>query len=263
MTELVYKIPDNPESIEPYDGSVKFTPVVLATLLRPGKIPVIVLGAEALEHNKALSKLVMQAISLQSSIDSQFSVLLAEITKTNAEIVSAMLSEVTSPSLMKGMISNAIDVSTLSDDEKTVLFGLLSLSKKTAEYRNDFAHHLWGLVSGFEDYLLLVPPKYYSAANAVIQQKRARGGMVSDEDGRRRDEFLLGECKMYNKGHVEGLLEEQNYIYGKLREIEMLLQAPVALKQIAFGALIYEPRILSRWDSRRRKAQNAKQASKR
>jgi hypothetical protein len=249
--QLTYAVPDEPKSVKPYDGSLKYAPAKLLDLLTPGQVPDIVFGAQALEKNKAIAKLVMHAIAMQSFIDSQFSILLAEITKANAEIVAAMINAIVSAQLKKSVISDAARSANLSENEKNVFLSLFSLAENTSKVRNHFSHHLWGSVSGFEDYLLLLHPKHYSSANAVIQQKHARGGTLTDEDADKRRDFLFSKSAMYSKGHLDGLIEEQNYIYGKLKELEILFQTP-PLRQIAFGALIYEPRILKVLQSRKK-----------
>lgn len=250
---LTYQIPENPALVVPYDGSIKFEPNDLTDLIPTGAMPNIVFGADALEKNKSISKLVMRSIALQASIDSQIAILLAEIAKTHAEIVSAMFSEIRNASARRAVFTSAAQVANLSENQKKVLFGLISLSERTATKRNHFAHHLWGVVAGFEDYLLLLNPAHYSSANASIQQKHSRGGIVSAEDGIARTKFLISKSKMYSKENLEGLIEEQIYIYDKLKELEILFQAPTDVKRIAFDALIYEPRILSIQQSRTEK----------
>jgi hypothetical protein len=218
---------------------MKFDPENLRDLLKPGQTPQVVLGSEALTKNRNLANLVMRAIALQSDIDSEYSILLSEITKTNSVATNAMLNEVIGFQARRKIIS-AVVKTELSEDEQGVLLGLYELADKTSGHRNAFAHELWGSVSGLEDYLLMLKSKHYSAAHAPIQQKFARKEKITDEDGAKKLEFMIDKSKMYNKSHLDALLEEMNYIHSKLKELEIVLQAPTHVRQIAFASLSRE-----------------------
>lgn len=217
-------------------------PATLRSLLKPGKTLTISFDSGSRNSNDKISSLFLEAVTLESWIEAYRGLLFAEITKKNASTTIAMLEATTSSSHKAQLIEAGIKAN-LSDKEYKIVMAVFELADRCLKNRNVLGHSLMGSVKEYPDRLMLMEAKYFVTANADIKFKFANK-TLTDKDGEARQAVFLDNAMLYTISDLESMIRDMRYVQTKMELLDgIILQAPTAVRDIAFSSLAIEPQI--------------------
>lgn len=123
----------------------------------------------AIFQRPILAVKVMLVISLWSHIEHSFARMMGAFLKTDFEIITEMLLALTSGEGRRAAIDGAAKAA-LTDDDYFLYQAVLKTTKPSRDRRNEYAHHMWGIVNFIPDSLLLVDPRYFTRLDAKNDQ---------------------------------------------------------------------------------------------
>jgi hypothetical protein len=119
-----------------------------------------VFGPQALSAAPNLVALPMQVIAIWAAIESMQAQMLARMLKAEVRTGIAMFQALASAEARKAALNAAAQVS-LSAEDARLLQAVSKVTKASRDRRNEYAHHIWGVLGQPVEALLLVDPKDY------------------------------------------------------------------------------------------------------
>ena len=135
----------------------------------------IMMAAGDAPHTPEMAVSVVGVINLWAQIEYNYSSLLARIASADPVAVNAVFQAMISGDARRAALCAAAKAK-LPPEESSLILAVIETTKSSRETRNDFAHHLWGVLETRPDCALLMNPKTLARFNAELAAWGERAG---------------------------------------------------------------------------------------
>lgn len=143
-------------------------PQPLSSVIPSKNYGVVEFSPSSMHHRAELAAMIMEMVSIWSSIDLEVSRLMTKFLKADFEVVSEMLLALTSAEARKAAVRAAAKAS-LNNDDLSLFDAVHKVIRPSRDRRNHFVHHIWGTTDALPRDLLLIDPRYLARQHANIE----------------------------------------------------------------------------------------------
>lgn len=197
----------------------------------------IMMGSGNTPHTPEMAVAAIGVINLWSQIEYNYSALLARIASADPVAVNAVFQAMISGDARRAALAAAAKAK-LTAEESSLILAVFDATKASRETRNDFAHHLWGILQDRPDCALLMNPKTLARFNAELAAWTDRTGNPEADPV---PTFDRSEIMVWRQKDFDTALEAARKAHTQTVELLFTFEHPAAGRRRP--ALLADPQI--------------------